>query len=62
MKEFYWWVLVVTFILVLLGFSITAAMYADQRVRKAEIILQRAEQLEKEKKREKTRIDPVDAN
>ena len=49
MKEFYWWVLVVTFILVLLGFSITAAIYADQRVRKAEIILQRAEQLEKKR-------------
>ena len=49
MKEFYWWVLIVTFILVLLGFSITAAIYADQRVRKAEIILQRAEQLEKKR-------------
>jgi len=50
MKEFYWWVLIVTFILVLLGFSITAAIYADQRVRKAEIILQRAEQFEKKQK------------
>lgn len=49
MKEFYWWVLIVTFILVLLGFSITAAIYADQRVRKAEVILQRAEQLEKKR-------------
>ena len=49
MKEFYWWVLIVTFILVLLGFSITAAIYADQRVRKAEAILQRAEQLEKKR-------------
>lgn len=50
MKEFYWWVLIVTFILVLLGFAITSAIYADQRVRKAEIILQRAEQLEKKSK------------
>ena len=49
MKEFYWWVVIVTFILVLLGFSISAALYADQRVRKAEIILQRAEQLEKKR-------------
>lgn len=49
MKEFYWWVAIVTFILVLLGFSISAAIYADQRVRKAEIILQRAEQLEKKR-------------
>ena len=50
MKEFYWWVAIVTFILVLLGFSISAALYADQRVRKAEIILQRAEQMEKKQK------------
>ena len=50
MKEYYWWVAIVTLILVLLGFSAALALYADQRVRKAEIILQRAEQLEKEKK------------
>jgi hypothetical protein len=49
MKEFYWWVLVVTFILVLLGFSAALALYADKQVRKAEIILQRAEQLEKKR-------------
>jgi hypothetical protein len=57
MKEFYWWVLIVTFILVLLGFSITAAIYADQRVRKAEIILQRAEQLEKKRNFKKEEKD-----
>lgn len=50
MKEFYWWVLIVTFLLALLGFSIAAALYADRTVRKAEIILQRAEQLEKKPK------------
>ena len=50
MKEFWFWVLIVTFLTVLLGFSITAALYADQRVRKAEIILQRAEQLERKQK------------
>jgi hypothetical protein len=49
MKEFYWWVLVVTFILVLLGFSAALALHADKQVRKAEIILQRAEQLEKKR-------------
>ena len=47
MKEFYWWVLIVTFLIALLGFSIAAALYADKQVRKAEVILQRAEQLEK---------------
>ena len=57
MKEFYWWVLIVTFILVLLGFSITAAIYADQRVRKAEIILQRVEQLEKKRNFKKEEKD-----
>ena len=49
MKEFYWWILIVTCILVLLGFSAALALYADKTVRKAEIILQRAEQLKKEK-------------
>ena len=57
MKEFYWWVLIVTFILALLGFSITAAIYADQRVRKAEIILQRVEQLEKKRNFKKEEKD-----
>lgn len=50
MKEFYWWVLIVTFLIALLGFSIAAALYADKTVRKAEVILQRAEQLEKKNK------------
>ena len=53
MKEFWFWVLIVTFLIVLLGFSIAAALYADQRVRKAEIILQRVEQIEKEKKNDR---------
>ena len=50
MKEFYWWVLIVTFLLALLGFSIASALYADKQVRKAEAILLRAEQLEKKSK------------
>ncbi len=59
MKEFYWWVLIVTFILVLLGFSAALALHADKQVRKAEIILQRAEQFEKKQKllKEKERVD-----
>ena len=56
MKEFYWWILIVTCILVLLGFSAALALYADQRVRKAEVILQRAEQLET--KRDK-KLEPL---
>ena len=50
MKEFYWWVLIVTFLIALLGFSIASALYSHQTVRKAEVILQRAEQLEKKNK------------
>jgi hypothetical protein len=50
MREFYWWVLIVTFLIALLGFSIALALYADKTVRKAEIILQRAEQVEKKQK------------
>jgi hypothetical protein len=50
MKEFYWWVLIVTFLIVLLGLSVALALHADQRVRKAEVILQRAEQLERKQK------------
>lgn len=55
MKEFYWWVLIVTFLLALLCFAIAAALYADKTVRKAEVILQRAEQLEK---KHKPKIEP----
>jgi hypothetical protein len=50
MREFYWWVLIVTLLIALLGFSIALALYADKTVRKAEIILQRAEQAEKKQK------------
>jgi len=35
---------------VLLGFSIALALYADKQIRKAQIILQRAEQLERKQK------------
>jgi len=55
MKEFYWWVLIVTFLIALLGFSIASALYADKMVRKAEVILQRAEQLEK---KNKSKLEP----
>jgi hypothetical protein len=50
MKEFWFWVLIVTCLVVLLGFSIATALYADQKVRKAEVILQRAEKVEKKQK------------
>ena len=57
MKEFYWWVIIVTLLLMLLGFSIWSALYSNQQVRKAEVILQRAEELEK-KTRQKLEPTP----
>jgi hypothetical protein len=57
MREFYWWVLIVTCLTALLGFSITLALYANKTVRKAEIILQRAEQVEKKQKVLKEKTD-----
>ena len=50
MKEFWLWVLIVTFLIALLGFSIASALFSYQQVRKAEAILQRAEQLDKKQK------------
>ena len=55
MKEFWFWVLIVTFLIALLGFSIASALYSTQTVRKAEVILQRAEQLEK---KSKSKLEP----
>lgn len=61
MKEFWLWVIVVTLIIVLLGFTLLSTFHMGKQLRRTEAILQRAEQLEKEKKREKDRIDPPDA-
>jgi hypothetical protein len=58
MKEFYWWVLIVTLILAILGFSIASALYADKQVREAKAILLRIEQIDKEKKNERRKKDP----
>jgi len=58
MKEFYWWVLIVTFMLALLCFSIASALYANKQMREAKAILLRVEQLEKKKPlKEKERDD-----
>ena len=58
MKEFYWWILIVTLILAILGFSIASALYADKQVREAKAILLRIEQIDKEKKNERRKKDP----
>ena len=51
MKEFWLWVLIVTFLIALLGFSIASALFSYSQVRKAEAILQRAEQLDKKNRK-----------
>lgn len=58
MKEFYWWILIVTLILAILGFSIASALYADKQVREAKAILLRIEQIDKEKKHDRRKKDP----
>jgi TM2 domain-containing membrane protein YozV len=55
MKEFWLWVLIVTFLIALLGFSIASALYADKQVREAKAILLRVEQLEK---KQKSKLEP----
>jgi len=46
MKEFWFWVAIVSLLIALLGITLMAVLYADKQIRKAEIILQRAEQIE----------------
>jgi len=49
MKEFWFWVAIVSLLIALLGITLMAVLYADKQIRKAEIILQRAEQMEKKR-------------
>lgn len=49
MKEFWLWVVIVTLIVVLLGFTLLSALHMGKQLRKTEAILIRAEQLEKKK-------------
>lgn len=55
MKEFWLWVLIVTFLLALLCFAIASAFYSTKLVREAQAILQRAEQMEK---KSRPKIEP----
>lgn len=58
MREFWFWVAIVTLIIFgLMGLSFLVA-YQSKQLKKAEALVIRLE--EKEKKREKARIDPVD--
>ena len=56
MKEFWYWVAIVTLLIFLLFVSLVGILYINKQIKKAEAILIRAEQLEK--KNAKPRIDP----
>jgi Ni,Fe-hydrogenase I cytochrome b subunit len=58
MSEFWHWVLIVTLIAALLSGTLLATVYVEKQLRKAEAILLRAEQLEKEKKNDRRKKDP----
>ena len=58
MKEFWLWVAVVTLILFCIMLLSFAIVHTDKQLKKVNALVIRLE--EKEKKREKIRIDPVD--
>ena len=55
MKEFYWWILIVTLLTAILAFSLVAMLHIDKQLRETKAILQRVEQLEK---KNKPKIEP----
>jgi len=60
MKEFWFWVAIVTLIIFcLMGLSF-AIIHVNKQLKKVDALVLRLE--EKEKKREKIRLDPVDAD
>ena len=57
MREFWFWVAIVTLIIFcLMGLSF-AIIHVNKQITKAEIILQRAEQLEKQRKQKEKKDD-----
>jgi len=58
MKEFWFWVLIVTLLIALLGFTLVVAAHVDKQLRETKAILQRMEQLDKEKKNDRRKKDP----
>ena len=51
MKEFWFWVAIVTLLIFLLFVTMLGLVYVDKRIKKAEAVLIRAEQLEKKSKK-----------
>ncbi len=53
MKEFWLWVAIVTLLIAILSFTLIAAAHVDKQLRETKAILQRMEQLDKEKKNDR---------
>ena len=58
MKEFWFWVVIVTLIIFCIMILSFAIVHTNTQIKKVDAVLQRLE--EKEKKREKARRDPPD--
>ena len=58
MKEFWFWVMIVTLLIAILAFSLVAMFHVDKQLRETKAILQRVEQIDKEKKNDRRKKDP----
>ena len=60
MKEFWFWVAIVTLLIFCIMALSIVVLHTDKQLKKVNALVIRLE--EKEKKREKNRVDPVDAD
>ena len=58
MNEFRFWIIIVTLLIFLNFVAWMGILYLDKKLKRTEIILLRAEQLEKDKKSDKRKEDP----
>ena len=58
MKEFWFWVIIVTLLIAILAFSLVSMLHVDKQLRETKAILQRVEQIDKEKKNDRRKKDP----
>ena len=58
MNEFRFWIIIVTLLIFLNFVAWMGILYMDKKLKRTEIILLRAEQLEKDKKSDKRKKDP----
>ena len=58
MNEFRFWIIIVTLLIFLNFVAWMGILYMDKKLKRTEVILLRAEQLEKDKKSDKRKEDP----